>query len=62
VITSIATINAIQINNTTLLVSHGVQGQSPCRSARDPLPGGQVILAKSFFFHFAPPAAAQNEN
>jgi hypothetical protein len=38
-----------------LLVAHGVQGQSPCRSARCP-------RKNPFFFHFVPPQAAQNEN
>ena len=52
---------------TTLLVSPGVQGQSPCRSASIPLPGEGALpggreSSHHPSFYFVPPQAAQNKN
>jgi len=46
----------------TLLVSHGVQGQRPCRSAMAREPGGSQDEHNPFSFHCVPPQAAHNEN
>ncbi len=36
--------------------------EDTCPPGQGALPGGQVSSQNPFFFHFAPPAAAQNEN